>query len=246
MTPLPARPLWRNGPRCEIDQRMNAAPLHRAGHRFLLDPAGIVFWPAHKTLIVADLHLEKASAGAVHGQLMPPYDSRTTLDRLARLVRQYWPETIVALGDSFHDSAGRHRMAAEDAARLARLESAQRFVWIAGNHDPATQWPTDWTLDAVTLRHQAGTEPPGALEFSGHFHPKASIITRAARITRPCFVVDHQRVILPSFGAYTGGLDVTAAPIRRLFPRGGQVFLLGTDRLHCFALADAARAARAA
>jgi DNA ligase-associated metallophosphoesterase len=225
---------------------MKAAPLHRAGHRFLLDPAGIVFWPAHQILIVADLHLEKASAGAVQGQFIPPYDSRTTLDRLARLARRYRPATIIALGDSFHDSAGRRRMTAEDAARLARLESAQHFVWIAGNHDPETDSPTDCAIDAVTLRHEASAEQPGVLEFSGHFHPKASIITRAARITRPCFVVDHQRVILPSFGAYTGGLDVTAAPIRRLFPRGGQVFLLGTDRLHCFALADAARAARAA
>ncbi len=237
---------WRCGPRCEIDQSMNAAPLHRAGHRFLFDPAGVVFWPAQKTLIVADLHLEKASAGAVRGQLVPPYDSRTTLDRLARLVRRYAPETIIALGDSFHDTAGRSRMAAEDEARLARLEAAHKVVWIAGNHDPQASSPSEWMIDTVTLRHQAARVTPGSIEFSGHFHPKASIITRAARITRPCFVVDHQRVVLPSFGAYTGGLDVTAAPIRSLFSRGGQVLLLGADRLHGFALADASRAARAA
>jgi len=227
---------------------MNAAPIHRAGHRFMLDPAGIIYWPAQKTLIVADLHLEKASAKAKQGQFVPPYDSRTTLDRLGRLVRRYQPETIIALGDSFHDPRGRSRMLAEDAARMERLERSHRVIWIAGNHDPSESNPTALMIETVALRHQAAVVAESAFEFelSGHFHPKASIITRAARITRPCFVVDHQRVILPSFGAYTGGLDVSAPVIRGLFPRAGQVFLLGADRLHAFALADAARAAKAA
>ena len=200
-------------------------------------------WPAQRTLIVADLHLEKASAGAVRGQLMPPYDSRTTLDRLSRVLRRYQPETIIALGDSFHDPHGRRRMDAEDAARLTRIELAHRVIWIAGNHDANAPGPAEQMIDTVALRHQAASAPGNVIEFSGHFHPKATIATRATRITRPCFVVDHQRVILPSFGAYTGGLDVNAPPIRRLFPRGGQVFLLGTEQVHAFALADTARGA---
>ncbi|OYW07397.1 MAG: phosphoesterase, partial [Acidiphilium sp. 37-67-22] len=81
------------------------------------------------------------------------------------------------------------------------------------------------------------------IEFSGHFHPKARIATRAAAVARPCFVADSHRVLLPAFGAYAGGLEVTSPPIRALFPRGGQVFLLGRERVYAFPLAHAGKAA---
>jgi DNA ligase-associated metallophosphoesterase len=222
---------------------MNAAPIHRAGHRFMLDPAGVVFWPARRTLILADLHLEKASSSAARGALVPPYDTRATLDRLALLLRRYAPEVVIALGDSFHDDQGHARLAAEDAARLARFEAAHRFMWIAGNHDQAMGGATMLRDEACVFRHQAAALETGQVEFSGHFHPKARIATRAGAIARPCFVTDQHRVLLPSFGAYTGGLEVTAAPIRVLFPRGGQVFLLSRERVFAFPLAHAAKAA---
>jgi DNA ligase-associated metallophosphoesterase len=209
----------------------------------MLDPAGVVVWPARRMLIIADLHLEKASASAVRGALVPPYDTRTTLDRLALLLRRHAPHTVIALGDSFHDAEGRARLGTEDAARLARLEAAHRFVWIAGNHDGALGGMADWREGDCVFRHQAGVIEAGCVEFSGHFHPKARIATRAAAIARPCFVTDQHRVLLPSFGAYTGGLEVTAAPIRALFPRGGQVFLLSRERVFAFPLAYAAKAA---
>lgn len=222
---------------------MNAAPIHRHGDRFLLDPAGVVMWPARRTLIVADLHLEKASAIAARGSLIPPYDSRTTLDRLARLLRHYAPERVIALGDSFHDNEGGSRLCYDDAQRLARLTAAHAFVWIAGNHDRRAGGQPDLTEGTCVFRHQAGAVGGGAIEFSGHFHPKARVATRAGGIARPCFVTDQHRVLLPSFGAYTGGLDVTAAPIRALFPRGGQAFLLSRDRVFAFPLAHAEAAA---
>jgi DNA ligase-associated metallophosphoesterase len=222
---------------------MNPAPIHRAGERFMLDPAGVVVWPARRTLIVADLHLEKASSHAGRGALVPPYDTRTTLDRLALLLRLYAPETVIALGDSFHDGQGRARLSPDDAARLARLEAAHRFVWIAGNHDVALGGMGELRQGDCIFRHQAEPIEAGVVEFSGHFHPKARIATRAAAIARPCFVTDQHRVLLPSFGAYTGGLEVTAAPIRALFPRGGQVFMLSRERVFAFPLAYAAKAA---
>jgi DNA ligase-associated metallophosphoesterase len=226
-----------------MEAGMNAAPIHRAGDRFMLDPAGVVFWPSRRTLIVADLHLEKASSRAVRGTLVPPYDTRVTLDRLGLLLRRYAPETVIALGDSFHDEGGPERLAPEDSARLARMGAAHRFVWIAGNHDEALCGPDEVRDGDCVFRHQAGPVAPGMIEFSGHFHPKARIATRAAAVGRPCFVTDQHRVLLPSFGAYTGGLDVSAAPIRALFPRGGQVFLLSRERVFAFPLAYAAKAA---
>lgn len=225
-----------------------AAPIGLAGQRMMLDPGGALFWPKAGLLAVADLHLEKGSAAARRGQLVPPYDTALTLDRLARLVRRWSPRLIVALGDSFHDAAGSTRMMAGDAARLAALAASVPFVWVLGNHDPAPpvgvpgEAVDELVLDGITFRHHG--LPDAAGEVSGHFHPKASVETRAGRVTRPCFVSDGRRVILPPLGAYAGGLDVSHPAIAGLFPRGGRAFLLGADRLFSFPFGGVGMAGR--
>ncbi len=219
---------------------MTPAPIHLAGQLLLLDPHGALFWPEQHLLAVADLHFEKGSGAAVAGSLLPPWDTHSTLDRLASLVRRYAPHTIVALGDSFHDRHGSGRLQQGDAARLRAITgSAKRFVWVLGNHDPSP--PADvggeasphWIAGGLVFRHEATRNgPPG--EVSGHFHPKAQIAARGGMVTRACFVCDARRLILPALGAYTGGLDVRAPAIARLFPAGGKVFLLGRNRLFRF------------
>ncbi len=225
---------------------MTAAPLHLAGHRLMLDPLGGVMWPEAGVLVVADLHLEKGSACARRGRLVPPWDTGATLDRLALLLRRWHPRTVVALGDSFHDAHGAGRMAASDAARLRAMTEAAHFVWVLGNHDPTPppglpgEATTEWARDGLVFRHQATAGAKA--ELCGHHHPKASIETRAGRITRPCFVSDQRRLMLPALGAYTGGLDLGHPAIARLFPRGGRAFLLGQGRLFSFCLSQAAPA----
>ncbi len=220
---------------------MTAAPLHFMGERLMLTPEGALFWPAHGLLAVADLHLEKGSAAAGRGQLVPPWDTRETLDLLGNLLRRYRPQTVVALGDSFHDKDGASRLQTGDAARLATLARSSRFVWVLGNHDPAPQSAmAGETVDAfstgpLVFRHEAHADGRG--EISGHFHPKAAVPVRGATVSRPCFVADGRRIVLPAMGAYTGGLDVRDPAIAGLFPRGGQIFLLGRERLFRFPLA---------
>ncbi|HTR15903.1 MAG TPA: ligase-associated DNA damage response endonuclease PdeM [Acetobacteraceae bacterium] len=227
---------------------MSAAPIHVAGERLMLDPAGVLVWPEARLLAVADLHLEKGSACARRGQLVPPWDSRLTLDRLAHALRHWRPRIVVALGDSFHDAGGSARLPGPDAARLRRMAAEHRWIWVLGNHDPAPpeglggEAVAEWAHGKLCFRHEA---TPGASgEISGHFHPKARIATRAGEISRPCFVADARRVLLPAFGTYTGGLNVTDPAIARLFPRGARAFLLGQERLFSFTLAQA-RAAEA-
>ncbi len=220
---------------------MSAAPIHIAGERLMLDPAGVLWWPARRLLAVADLHLEKGSSLAARGALIPPYDSRATLDRLITLVRRYRPARLVALGDSFHDRHGAARLAREDVARIAALAHSVELVWILGNHDPVPPEGLPGVTTAVlhegplTFLHDA-TGRPG--EISGHLHPKAAIATRGKWVSRACFVADSRRVLLPAFGAYAGGLDVRDPAIRALFPRGGRAFLLGRGRLFSFTLAE--------
>ena len=220
---------------------MTAAPIHLAGERLMLDPAGAVFWPAAGLMAVSDLHLEKGSSYARRGQLLPPWDTHATLDRLILLLRRWQPRLVVALGDSFHDVDGAGRLPSGELTRLQAITQAHRFIWVQGNHDPAPprgvggEWMETFTTTTLVFRHQAGAgATPG--EICGHHHPKAAVPARGGSVSRPCFVADARRLMMPAFGAYTGGLDVRDPAIARLFPRGGRVFLLGRERLFSFTL----------
>ena len=220
---------------------MSAAPIHIAGERLMLDPAGVLIWPAAGLLAVSDLHLEKGTAFARRGMLLPPWDTQATLDRLQLLLRRWQPKIVVALGDSFHDRDGAARLPAGERDRLGRIVDGCRFIWVLGNHDPAPpsgvggESVEEFVTGPFTFRHEA---IPGAApgEIVGHHHPKAVIPARGTAVSRSCFVTDMRRVMMPAFGEYTGGLDVRDPAISRLFPRGGRVFLLGKDRLFSFAL----------
>lgn len=223
---------------------MSAVPLYFAGEHLLLDPLGGLVWPEVGVLAVADLHLEKGTAAAAQGQLVPPWDTGATLDRLARLVRRWQPRILVLLGDSFHDDHGAARLSLADRARLAQLAHGRRLVWVLGNHDrlaPANlpgEALLAWAHGGLTFRHEAWPGSHG--EVCGHHHPKAAVATRAGRVSRPCFVADRGRIMLPALGAYTGGLDVGNPAIAGLFGEGGRVFLLGDGRLFSFALGHVA------
>lgn len=220
----------------------SAAPIHLSGERLMLDPAGAVHWPAQRLLVVADLHFEKGSAAARQGSLLPPYDTRATLDLLAGFIRTYAPRTLVALGDSFHDQGGAARLSETDRARLTQIGGQTRLVWVLGNHDPALpdslpgERVEEYAAGPFSLRHQARSGRVSG-EISGHFHPKACVAVRGAQITRPCFVADGYRLMLPALGAYTGGLDIGDHAIASHFPRGGRAFLLGRERLYAFPFA---------
>ena len=225
---------------------MTAAPIHLAGERLMLDPMGGLFWPETGMLVVSDLHLEKGSAGAKRGAFLPPWDTHVTLDRLTLLLRRWKPRIVVALGDSFHDRAGASRLPHGERARLNAMTEAHRFIWVLGNHDPEPpegiggEWVEEFVTTPLCFRHEAR---PGAAagEIVGHHHPKAVIPTRGVAVSRPCFVVDAKRLMMPAFGAYTGGLDVRDPAIARLFPRDGRVFLLGRERLFSFTMGQLGR-----
>ena len=228
---------------------MSAAPIHIAGERLMLDPGGVLIWPGAGLLAVSDLHLEKGTAFAKRGMLLPPFDTQATLDRFSTLLRRWKPRIIVALGDSFHDKDGATRLPAADRARLNAMTESCRFVWVLGNHDPAPpagvggESMEEFAAGPFTFRHEA-VVGAGPGEIVGHHHPKAVVPARGTSVSRPCFVSDSRRVMMPAFGEYTGGLDVRDPAISRLFPRGGRVFLLGKDRLFSFALGGTRTAVR--
>ncbi len=182
-----------------------------AGHDFHIVGATALHWPAHKALIVADLHLEKASWFAARGQMLPPHDSLATLEKLARIIVETDARTIWCLGDNFHDDDGARRIGGVAASLLAELTAARDWRWITGNHDAGLPPDVGGIIQieaecgGLILRHEAD---PSELrpELSGHFHPKYRAKGARGGVTRPCFVMSDRKVILPAFGALTGGL----------------------------------------
>lgn len=210
-----------------------------AGHQFVAFADRALFWPRHGALIVADLHLEKASWYAAHGQPLPPYDSHDTLDRLARLAAETGARAIWCLGDSFHDRGAASRIVPAIAERLHGQAAATKLLWIAGNHDGLSggAWggevAEELAVDGIVLRHQcdpAETRP----EISGHFHPKVRLTIRGRNVARACFAGDAQRLILPAFGSLTGGLDVRHAAIAANFSGDYRAMLVAQRRLVAF------------
>jgi uncharacterized protein len=221
-------------------------PLSFGGHDFTVGRRAL-FWPSRKALILADLHLEKASWFAARGQMLPPLDSLATLDDIAALIATTGAQELWCLGDNFHDSHGSDRMAAPARAALDRLTASVDWHWIIGNHDPDLPADIGGTIhvetvvDGLVFRHQADPDERRP-ELSGHFHPKHRPARGGAR---PCFVMTQSKLILPAFGAFTGGLAADHPEIARacnaeadaLIPAAGQLlrFALGQSRFRpCF------------
>jgi uncharacterized protein len=198
--------------------------------------SGALFVPEFSALLVADLHFEKGSAYAAGGQLLPPYDTRKTISRLSEAVTDCGAQTVIALGDSFHDLGADNRIHDADAESLAALvSSASEWIWIEGNHDPEPparfggRTMPDMTLGGLTLRHEpVDGDAPG--EICGHLHPAAKVAGRGRRLR--CFATDGRRMILPAFGAYAGGLSVRDAAITSVFGRCPDAWVLGRDAVY--------------
>jgi len=215
------------------------------GTVFVADSIGALYWEAERTLLVADLHLEKGSSLAERGIMLPPYDTRETLSRLADVVRRYDPARVVALGDSFHDVRGPHRIGAEDLERLRTLQGGREWIWIAGNHDPRIAARVggspcrELSIGGLTLRHEPEAGP-ATHEIAGHMHPAARLTADGASIRRPCFVGNRRRLVMPAFGAFTGGLNVLDDAFRPLFgldlaSSGMDVWMLGERAIYAVA-----------
>lgn len=222
-------------------------PFSFAGHALVALPQGALFWPARRALLVADLHFEKASWFASHGQMLPPYDSLATLATLKAIVTACEPVEIWCLGDSFHDSAGRGRLSAEARDLLGALAATRRWTWITGNHDDGLaiggslapgcgDVQAEAVVDGLILRHEADPQDPRP-ELSGHFHPKLRLRLRGRHVSRRCFVASETKLVLPAFGALTGGLDAGHPAILHAMGGKAEALVPLDDRLLRFDLA---------
>lgn len=208
------------------------------GKSLVADRSGALYWPGQKALLVADLHLEKGSAGAERGALLPPYDTRETLIRLAEAIERYEPRLVIALGDSLHDLDAVRRIGADCLEMLRLMQEGRDWIWITGNHDPQIAAVLGGEVcgalevGGIALRHEPAA---GCVthEIAGHLHPAARISMYGYSIRRPCFVGNGRRLVMPAFGAFAGGLNVLDEAFAPLFGNGGlSVWLLGSEALY--------------
>jgi DNA ligase-associated metallophosphoesterase len=217
-------------------------PFSFAGETFVAGPEGALYWPSQQALLVADLHLEKASWFARLGQFLPPYDSQATLSALAREVERSGATRLYCLGDSFHDRFGCDRLPAVARDLLLGMTSALDWVWIVGNHDPGFsdhcggRLADELEVAGIVLRHEAVRDDPQP-EMSGHFHPKLRLNLHGRHVSRRCFVVSQTKLILPAFGSLTGGLDATHPAILDNVGADASALVPVSDRLLRFPLA---------
>jgi uncharacterized protein len=217
-------------------------PFSFAGHEFFATPEGALYWPAQSALLVADLHLEKASWFAKTGQMLPPYDSIATLSALERDIERTEARRLYCLGDSFHDRFGCDRLPSDARALLTSMTERLDWVWITGNHDAGFidhcggRIAEEVELDGIILRHEAVEGDPTP-EMSGHFHPKLRLAMKGRSVSRRCFVASTTKLILPAYGTLTGGLDAHHPEILKKVGPGASALVPVTDRLLRFPIA---------
>ncbi len=207
-----------------------------AGMDAVLDMTGALYLPEEKTLVVSDMHLEKGTSWASRGIFLPPYDSRQTLTALQSVISQYQPETLVYLGDSFHDAGGHSRLDVGALDVLTGICANQNTFWITGNHDPEIpdtlpgKSCSELAIGNLRLVHIPDRASNTTSEIAGHLHPVATVVGRGRAIKRRCFITDGQRMILPAFGSYTGGLNIRDDAYKGLFDQKSQVIHVIGDR----------------
>ncbi len=217
-------------------------PFSFAGETFFAAADGALFWPARQALLVADLHLEKASWFARLGQFLPPYDAHATLSELAAVVERTGATRLFCLGDSFHDRLGCDRLPANARDLLGDLTQRLDWTWIVGNHDPGFadhcggRLVEEIEIGGIVLRHEAVRDDPRP-EMSGHYHPKLRLNLKGRRVSRRCFVISRTKMILPAFGSLTGGLDAHHPEILGSVGNDAAALVPVSDRLLRFPLA---------
>ena len=210
---------------------MNVYPFTLAGVPLQALGSGALYWPDQNLLCVSDLHIGKAERLArIGGAQLPPYETQDTLTRLEHDLQETGATTVICLGDTFDDTTAMDELTESESLWITRLQAGRRWVWIEGNHDPGPvalggTHLAELPLPPLVFRHIAQAGSSG--EISGHYHPKAHLKGRRHSVSRPCFLLDSDRIILPAYGTYTGGLRSSDAALTALFRPEALAILTG-------------------
>jgi DNA ligase-associated metallophosphoesterase len=220
------------------ERSRSCAQLELNGTVAICDPSGGLYLPDLSLLVVSDLHLEKGAAFARRGQMLPPYDTIETLKILRSLIDHYQPQTVVSLGDNFHDRRGSEFLPNDIRTMLNDIIGDRQWIWINGNHDPDGTHglkgisSDEYQVDGLVFRHEPSTVQVAG-EIAGHLHPCAVVRRQGSSIRSACFASDGKRLLMPAFGTMSGGLDLRHRAFRGLFMQSQLVtYILGKERVY--------------
>ncbi|MAH88993.1 MAG: hypothetical protein CMJ06_02975 [Pelagibacterales bacterium] len=202
-------------------------------NKFVLNPDGSMFWPKESCLIVGDLHLEKSTSYIDQGNFLPPYDTLETLSKLSFAIKEKCIKKIIFLGDVFHDCNGYKRLKLKEKNLFDNILN-KNIIWISGNHD-ANFIPTGidsfilYKLNKFTFSHISSSK--NSYEISAHYHPKVTFKYLGIKISSPCFLIDKYKIILPAYGSYTGGLNISSNIFKKIFSRNFNIYALGNKKV---------------
>jgi DNA ligase-associated metallophosphoesterase len=208
-----------------------AVPAELGGEQLVLLPQKAAFWPRERMLIIADIHFGKAAAFRSFGIPVPRGTTSENLHALDELIELTNAKHILFLGDFLHARAA--HAASTQAAMLSwrRKNCELVLTLVRGNHDkhagdPAGQLGIDlvdepWTVGPYSFCHHPDIAAPGYV-LAGHVHPVYVLATRSDALRLPCFIAGPQRMILPSFGAFTGGHALRPEPGERIWVSSGE------------------------
>ncbi len=202
-------------------------------NKFILNPDGSMLWPKESCLIVGDLHLEKSTSYIDQGNYLPPFDSLDTLSKLSNSMKKNNIKKIIFLGDVFHDSNGYKRLKLKEQ-RLFDTIINVNTIWISGNHD-AKFLPKNinsynlYKLNEFTFSHISCSK--NIKEISAHYHPKVTFKYMGNKISKPCFLIDNNKIILPAYGSYTGGLNISSNIFKNILFQKFDIYALGNKKV---------------
>ena len=208
-------------------------------HKFQISKEGVLFWFEKKIAIISDLHLEKGSGYGPTGQFLPPYDSEETLMKLLNTTKQYNIKKIILLGDTFHDKNALSRMSKKVTSLFKNLLNKYEVIFVLGNHEDNMEFENitffdEYVLDGIHFIHQASKK--NIYQISGHYHPIATVRTGSKKITGKCFIQLKYNLILPSFGVYTGGLNIKNSIFKEIFEKEPRIYFLGKKAVYKYPL----------
>ena len=206
-------------------------------HKFQISKEGILFWFDKQIAIIADLHLEKGSSFGPSGQFLPPYDSEETLNKIFKTIKNHKIKTIILLGDTFHDKNAFDRMSEKVFILFKSLIEKYEVIFILGNHESKFEigrinFLNEYVIDDIHFIHQA--LPTSIFQISGHFHPVASVKSSIKKITAKCLLHTNNHIILPSFGQYTGGLNINNPVFKPFINNDSKIYMLTKKSIYKF------------
>ena len=209
-----------------------------ADHAFQPQNCGALLWEQEKILIVSDLHFEKGSSFLKFGTYLPPFDTQETLEKLTTTLNAHKVETIIFLGDVYHDTGALSRMNVKTRDIWQNILNNHHIVWVEGNHDPNTapkgiECLKEHNHQDIIFRHIAQNNAQD-FEISGHYHPAVTFTYKGQKLRKPCFIKSKNKMILPAYGTYTGGLDITDKIYKDIFNpyKPDEIFALGHHSVH--------------